>query len=338
MNDPRTLHGRAHRSRSFAPLLALAIATACALSPAVARADNATAQALFEEGRKLMLEGRFGDACPKLAASQKLDPGAGTLMNLASCYEKNGQLASAWATFKDAAAAARTSAHPDWEKAARDRAGELEPRLSRLTIVVAPEADVPGLVIERDGQPVDRAEWGVALPIDPGVHPIEAQAPKKQKWSTTVSVGPNGAKASVAVPALTVEQGDARPSSGPPPPLAPDSVDRGATTRVLGYGLAGLGVVGLGVGSIFGLIASATHKDALTHCTADRCCTREGIDLGDRASSQATVSTVAFVAGGALAAAGVVLVVTAPKAPASQVAISIAPTPAGASLSVGGGF
>lgn len=312
------------------------------LVPALARAENgSSAQALFEEGRKLMIDGRFADACPKLAASQRLDPGAGTLMNLATCYEKNGQLASAWATFKDAASASRQSGHADWEKAARDRSTELEPRLSRLTIVVPPDADVPGLVIERDGHAVDRAEWGVALPIDSGVHPIEAQAPKKQKWSTTVSVGPNGATASVTVPALTVEQGEARPREPglvAPPPPPHDDTDRGAATRVIGYGVAGLGVVGVGVGSIFGLMASATHKDALTHCNADRKCTREGIDLGDKATSQATASTVMFAVGGALVVGGVVLVLTAPKARSTQVAVTASPTRGGAALGVGGAF
>src|SRR3954468_8607529 len=81
--------------------------------------DNSRAQALFDDGRRLMNEGHFAEACPKLAASQKLDPGAGTLMNLATCYEKNNQLASAWATFKEAAAASHASGHADWETAAR---------------------------------------------------------------------------------------------------------------------------------------------------------------------------------------------------------------------------
>src|SRR5436305_1863991 len=86
--------------------------------------DVTGAQALFEEGRRLMAAGKYAEACPKLAASQKLDPGAGTLLNLASCYEKAGQNASSWATFKEAAAAARQSGHADWEKAAREKAAQ----------------------------------------------------------------------------------------------------------------------------------------------------------------------------------------------------------------------
>src|SRR4051794_21941124 len=88
--------------------------------------DKATAEALFANGRRLMASGDYAAACPKFAASQKLDPGVGTLLNLADCYEKKGQTASAWGEFLEAASAARAIGSKEREQAARDRAQSLE--------------------------------------------------------------------------------------------------------------------------------------------------------------------------------------------------------------------
>ena len=102
--------------------------------PSLARADSsladkAAAQSLFDEGRKLMTEGKFAQACPKLAESQKLDPGVGTQFNLADCYERLGQTASAWAGFLEAASTAKSMGQGEREKVARERAAAW-PRVS----------------------------------------------------------------------------------------------------------------------------------------------------------------------------------------------------------------
>src|SRR5262249_32467324 len=138
-------------------------------------ADAAAAEALFREGRRLLEEKKYGEACPKLQESDRLDPATGTLLALALCYEGDGKTASAWAAYVDAAGRARREDQKDRERAALDRAKSLEPKLSRVTLVIAPTvAALPDLAVTRDGTPVGRGALGTAVPVDPGPHTVVA--------------------------------------------------------------------------------------------------------------------------------------------------------------------
>lgn len=298
-----------------------ALGLACLALPSAARADAAqaaAAQALFEEAKGLAAKEQFAAACPKFAESQKLDPAAGTLLHLGNCYEKVGKTASAWATFLDAAAAAKQQSRPEWEKLARSRASALEPKLSRLTVTVA--ATTAGLEVKRDGIVVAPASFGTALPVDPGEHSVEASAPGSTPFSTKVVVGPNADKKEVAVPALAAApKAAADPNAGgkvtpppPPPPPRTEDGDSGSGTKTIGLVVAGVGVAGLAVGGVTGLMAMSANDDAKKLCPNDgACASRDGVDKNDKAKTFALVSTVGFVAGGALLAGGAVLWLTA---------------------------
>ena len=93
--------------------------------------NRAAAEALFNEGRKLAASGKYADACPKFEASQKLDPGLGTLLNLAECYEKIGKTASAWAEYREAIPLARASGSKDARSLLTLFAVRVTPRVDR---------------------------------------------------------------------------------------------------------------------------------------------------------------------------------------------------------------
>jgi hypothetical protein len=260
---------------------------------------------LFDEGVKLMEEKHYSEACQRFSASQKLDPGAGTLLNLGTCYEKNGQTASAWATFVEATSVAEKAGHADWAGRARERATALEPRLARVTVVVPPEAAVDGLVVERDSLRVDAGSFGAAIPVDPGQYTFSAKVPGKKGWSTTVKVEA-GERATVTIPEL---ENEPRPASTPVAAPAPQSFWSGA--RVAGVAVGSAGVVAIVVGAILGLRAKSDYDNARTSdCpNGGTRCTPAGISLGQDATSLATASTITFVVGGLAVATGVTLLI-----------------------------
>ena len=203
------------RRRALAPVLVSLVSVVIAGGSAERRAcaqnagAAAEAQALFDEGRKLMNKADFAHACPKFAASQQADPAAGTLLNLANCYEKNGQTASAWVTFKDAAAAAHASNHKDWQKSATEHVVKLEASLSRLTLRLAPGQSEAQLTIRRDETAVSSALLGTAIPVDPGTHTVDATAPGKKPFHVRVEIAAGGQREEIVIPAL-----EDRPAEG----------------------------------------------------------------------------------------------------------------------------
>lgn len=317
--------GRTGRAQAAALGAMLAIAGTTAMASAQSSGNQAAAEALFKQGRDLMASGHLAEACPKLAESQRLDPGTGTLLNLATCYERNGQVASAWVTYKEAATAAQNADQPERAQLARHKAAELEPRLPTLTIVVPAAADRPDLQIRRDGEAIGRAAWGVPIPVDPGAHSVEATAGGRKTWQGQAAVEGAGAQsievpplaeaapeAAATAPATPAPSATVAPSPllSAPPALPPAS--HGSAQRTIGLVTGAVGVAGLIVGTTFGVIARSDNEDAKKVCPTDSTCEPQGVTSTTAALHAATASTVAFVAGGVLTAAGLVLYLTAP--------------------------
>ena len=81
---------------------------------------------------QLMAKEQYGEACPKLEESQRLQPAGGTQMFLALCHEGEGKTATAWTDFNAALSAARRDHRADREKVAREHLSALEPKLTAL--------------------------------------------------------------------------------------------------------------------------------------------------------------------------------------------------------------
>src|SRR6187402_3657484 len=268
--------GRLVRLSCLAPACWVALHSAPAAAQATA-SDKASAEALFDQGVRLMKQNSFPQACPKLEESNRIDPAVGTLLYLGECYERTGRTASAWATFREAASLAGNSSQADRARVAASRAQELEPKLSRLSVELAPEvASIPGVAVKRGSQRLEPSLIGTPLPVDPGEYRIEVSAPGYETWSTPIAVAAGGASASVRVPAL-VKAADAPPPATGPTQAAADGPQDPATTQAsasdaqskgmtlqqkLGLVSGGLGPVGVGIGTYFGVRAISRNNDA----------------------------------------------------------------------------
>jgi len=184
-------------------LVAWLIVLATASPRAFAQSASVQAQSLFDEGRKLLQAGKIAEACASFESSQKLDPAVTTLLNLADCREQNHQLATAWGTFTDANRMARAANNDKLARVASNHAQKLAPRLSKLTVNIPADRQVPGLEILRDNEPINPAGWNHALPIDGGTYTITARAPGRAPWSTTKTIKVESDTQSVDIPKLT---------------------------------------------------------------------------------------------------------------------------------------
>ena len=347
----------------FATLAFVAVGAAVLgpFAPRVARAqasnrNPAVAQALYDEARQLVQAGKFAEACPKFKESYELDPGGGTLLNLADCYEKQGKTALAWTTFKEALVAAQRDGRRDRTEFANKHLAGLENRLARLTVQVPAGARVAGLSLSLDGSPLGDAAWGVAIPVDPGPHTVRAEAPGKQPFETAVEVSPaSGARVSLDVPSLA----DAPVASAPAASATPltssttpvprvdgggGEVNQGSSSRATaGWIVGGVGVASIGVASYFGLRAFSQWSVRESYCPQGLC-KADAVTPGKNANTAATISDVGFGVGLAAVAVGTYLVLSGhKKAPAASQATAVwhatpGALPHGAGLWIGGGW
>jgi hypothetical protein len=276
-------------------------------------AEKAEAEALFQDGKKLMGQKRFPEACAKFEASQKLDPAGGTLLNLALCHEAEGRLATAWVEFGDALSQAKQDKKNDRIKIAREHLEKLEPRLPRLVVKLAGGAP-PGLVVERDGVAMSSASFGTAIPVDPGERRVRASAPGFLPVEERISVA-EGETQTLTLPELSPEPQPEVPaaSSAPPPPPPPPPSNR----KTFGYIAGGVGVASLAVGAFFGFRTLSKKSESDKECPSASTCSARGVQANEEAYTAATVANLGVGLGVVGLGVGAYLLLTARPEPSS---------------------
>jgi hypothetical protein len=289
----------------------------------VARAQSAEAEALFNDGNKLMAEGRLAQACESFEASNGIEQRAGTLIRLGECREQNHQLASAWSAYKDALTRAKD---PKKRDVAAEAVTRLEPELSYLTVSVPDESRVDALVLTRNGKPFEQMLWNRALPVDGGDYVIVGRAPGHEAWQTTAHVVPENGRITVDVPKFK-ELLKLVPSSEPPSvAIATEPPPLFTTRRELAIGAAGLSVAGVVTGIVLGVSASNRNSAAGNLCPdiGTPCANAvRANQLIDQGQSRALLANVSFGVAAAAAIGASILWFTGGR---DDARVSIIPT------------
>lgn len=235
----RFVYDAAMLQQSMALRLALrAVLVLVALSvPQQLWAQNrAAADALFNAGRDAMTEGDYELACRKFAESNRLDRAVGTLLNLGNCEDKRGRLATAWLRYAEALEMLSES-DPRYAFAQR-AVEELEPRVPRLIVELAPDAP-PETQVHRNRQAIDDV-LGVPVRLDPGSYSILVEAPQHEAQLYEVELATGDLKRLQVRPGTPLQLDETSPSApiAVPPPAPPPS----PAANPLGYVFGGLGV------------------------------------------------------------------------------------------------
>jgi tetratricopeptide (TPR) repeat protein len=273
------------------------------------KTSSTIAEQLFKEARDLAKANRWAEACPKFEASLHYEPVLGTRLNLATCYEHVGKLASAWGIYRESIDLARKANDAKRRAYAQNHADALEPRLAKL-VISAPATQPAGFVVTRDGTPIDGNALGIALYVDAGPHEISASAPDFEAFRHTVTLN-DGNTETVEIPMLPVIP---TPAPEVPKPVlevskrAPEVPKRGiedhaamtepmiaaspphksaaivptiesapaapvpSTRKYIGICVGAAGVAATGIGLLFGAKASSANREAKSLCGADLVC------------------------------------------------------------------
>jgi hypothetical protein len=187
--------------------------------------------------------------------------------------------------------------------------------------------DLSAVKVTMDGDVLVEKLDGSSISLDPGAHtfnfevagqpPLTRQLVIREGQKDRREVLQFGAPAAGATPATPVAKTTANPA-------IETSVDRvsssaGGTQKIVALVAAGVGVAGVGVGTIFGLQSMSKHSDASTKCPG-ACSVQAGVELWNDARSAGNISTIAFAVGGVGLVTGAILWFTA-KTPSHTTAL-----------------
>jgi len=323
-------------------LLALALALPATAQPIDDATRNAARELAHRAGQAYK-KGDYEKAQDLYHRSYALVPAPTLSLREARALVKLGRLVEAAEAYVRTTRTSLESDSPtpfrEAVQQAYDELGKLRPQIPQLEIVVKGETPDDGrLTVKMDGKRVSAALIGVAGPADPGSHQLTATTESGATASGSITLKQGETKSieldldhtnlkapgSGATP-TTPKDSNPKPVTPPPGGDKNGTAKGGSMQRSLGFVGLGVGAAGLGVGIVTGLMATSREKSAEDKCPGHHCVNgSQGAKDLDAFRSLRTVSTIGYVVGGVGVAAGVTLLLTAPKSkPAAEKAAAL---------------
>jgi hypothetical protein len=270
-------------------------------------ADSETALQLYKEGKALRDKGEQQAALAKLRAAYALVETPITALELGRTYMAVGQLVEARGVLLSVSRIPLRNNESTKAGEARVEAEalatELRPRLASLTVhPKGATTTPPKITIDNVALPPDAAT--VPRVLNPGGHVVVLEA-NGQRVQTEVTLAEGQSKdIDIDVPAPKNDPVVAPivPVDPVTPPPAPPEERKMSPLVYAGFGTA---AVGIGVGTVTGILTLSKASKLDDACRDGRCPASSQSDI-DSASTTGTISTIAFIVGGVGVAVGVV--------------------------------
>jgi len=324
--------GRAGRVLASAAVLVTVLGSS-SLARADEAADTATrnaARELGSSGVEAYQAGRYEQASDELEKAYSILHVPSLGLWSARALVKRGRLVEAAARYRETIGLRLPSGDVEvHKKAVQDAKIELATLESAIpTLVIRVTGALPSEVeVTLDGEPLPSSSLDTPRRVNPGAHRlIGLRGAQRVTASETLSEGQHrqlelGFRTAAAAPLATPA-----PETRAPSPSTDTGTrsQRSHAQRMWSVVALATGGAGLAFGGVTGLLALGKRGqlDDTGKCT-DGCPTSLKADV-DKLSTYRTLSTVGFIAGGVLSAAGIVLWVTAPSEP-QQVQARLSP-------------
>lgn len=293
-----------------------------------------TARSLMQDGRDLRDAKDLKGALQRFRAADEIMRVPPTGFEVANTQADLGMLVEARDTIARVLNIPASPKEPAQFKQAREKARALDdsliPRIPMVTVTVKGGSNA---TLTIDDVEVPAALVGLPVRVNPGHHTIGAKT-SDAHGTRSVDVA-EGDKKEVTIE-LVGKPADATPTTPTAPPPAAETPSRGGSyaPAIVAFGVAGAGLV---VGGITGGLTLAKQSDLARSCPNRTCGPGNYGDI-DTANMLATISTVSFIAAGASAAAGLVLLFVGKPSSGARATARLTPWIGIASAGVSGRF